>query len=71
MQRELRDSGAAMKATDRQSFVDAFEKGELIRPEVPGGALARLVVQPARELSGKFLKYGSPSSTGAKLTGAG
>ena len=61
MQRELRDAGTAMKPSDRQSFVDAFEQGELIKPEVPGSAVARLVVDPPRELSGKFLKYVSRS----------
>jgi NAD(P)-dependent dehydrogenase (short-subunit alcohol dehydrogenase family) len=57
MQRELRETGTAMKPGDRQSFVDAFEKGELIKPEVPGRAIARLVVGPPMELSGKYFKY--------------
>lgn len=57
MQRTLREHGrGVMKADEYASFVDAFEKGELFRPEQPAGVVAKMVADPPRELSGKFVK---------------
>jgi NAD(P)-dependent dehydrogenase (short-subunit alcohol dehydrogenase family) len=58
MQRELREQGkATMAELDHTGFVQAFEQGELFRPNQPGDVCARLVTNPPAELSGKHLKY--------------
>ena len=57
MQRLIREAGDEMKPEDLQSFQDAFEKGELLKPEVPGHTIARFVVNPHHDFTGKFLKW--------------
>lgn len=57
MQRTLREHGkAVMKAEDFATFLDAFDKGELFRPEQPAAVIAAMVADPPRELSGKLVK---------------
>ncbi|KAJ2902765.1 putative short-chain dehydrogenase [Zalerion maritima] len=58
MQKTLREKGKGfMDDSAYQTFVDAFNSGDLFKPEQPGGVMARLVVGPDKGLSGKFLKW--------------
>jgi NAD(P)-dependent dehydrogenase (short-subunit alcohol dehydrogenase family) len=58
MQATIRDQGkASMNQSQHDNFVAAFETGELLKPEQPGSVIARLAVEPAKELSGRFLRY--------------
>ncbi|KAK1990499.1 short-chain dehydrogenase [Colletotrichum falcatum] len=58
MQKLIREAGSGhMAAEDHASFVSAFDKGELFRPEQPGNVMARFVVRPQHDLSGKYLKW--------------
>jgi NAD(P)-dependent dehydrogenase (short-subunit alcohol dehydrogenase family) len=58
MQATIRDQGkASMNQSQHENFVDAFETGGLLKPEQPGSVIARLAVKPAKELSGRFLRY--------------
>lgn len=58
MQKVIRDTGSGhMADKDHASFVSAFDKGELFKPEQPGNVMARFVVKPQHDLSGKFIKY--------------
>ncbi len=57
MQKEIRDKGdAVMDARDYKGFVDAFEGGALNPPEKPAEVIAKLAVDAALELSGKYVK---------------
>lgn len=57
MQATLRSSGQNhMDKSQYAGFVEAFEQGQLLEPEQPGHVMARLMVNPPRELSGKFLR---------------
>ncbi|KAK1455959.1 short-chain dehydrogenase [Colletotrichum cuscutae] len=58
MQKVIRDTGAGhMADKDHTSFVSAFDKGELFKPEQPGSVMARFVVKPQHDLSGKYFKW--------------
>ncbi|TDZ35937.1 putative oxidoreductase [Colletotrichum spinosum] len=58
MQKVIRDSGKGhMAEKDHSSFVSDFDKGGLLRPEQPGHVIARFVVNPQQDLSGKFVKW--------------
>lgn len=57
MQRLIREAGSEMKPSDLQDFKEVFERGDLLKPEVPGHTIARFVVNPQRDLTGKFLKW--------------
>lgn len=57
MQRLIREAGNEMKPSDLQDFKEVFERGDLLKPEVPGHTIARFVVNPQRDLTGKFLKW--------------
>ncbi|OLN96406.1 putative oxidoreductase C30D10.05c [Colletotrichum chlorophyti] len=58
MQKVIRESGSGhMADKDHASFVSDFDKGTLLRPEQPGNVMARFVVKPQQNLSGKFLKW--------------
>lgn len=58
MQATLRAEGRdSMNPAQYASFVDAFNQGELLKPEQPGNVIAAFVVEPSKELSGQFLPY--------------
>lgn len=58
MQKVIRDTGAGhMADKDHTSFVSAFDKGELFKPEQPGNVMARFVIKPQHDLSGKYFKW--------------
>ncbi|CCF45159.1 short-chain dehydrogenase [Colletotrichum higginsianum] len=58
MQKVIRDAGGGhMAEKDHSSFVSAFDKGELFKPEQPGNVMARFVVNPEHNLSGMFIKW--------------
>ncbi|KAL7948541.1 hypothetical protein V8C42DRAFT_314798 [Trichoderma barbatum] len=62
MQATLRLKGKdTMDEKQYQSFVDAFQQGELLKPEQPGAVIAKFVANPSRELSGQYLGWNSPA----------
>ncbi|KAI9738734.1 MAG: hypothetical protein M1834_008239 [Cirrosporium novae-zelandiae] len=48
-----------MDAVDAAKFRSAFEDKKLLRPEQPGNVMARLVLNPPKDLSGRFLNWSS------------
>jgi NAD(P)-dependent dehydrogenase (short-subunit alcohol dehydrogenase family) len=68
MQKEIREKGTAMLKKDYEDFKSAFEEGKLVRPEQSGGVIARLSVNAKPELSGKYFKYVSGTSTSYPVT---
>lgn len=58
MQRELRENHhTVMDEQDAARFADLKKTGGLLKPEQPGHVMAKLVIEPPRELSGKFLSW--------------
>ncbi|KAI8822627.1 uncharacterized protein EV422DRAFT_524787 [Fimicolochytrium jonesii] len=59
MQARIRseDAKEAMGEEGRQRFVGLFERGELLKPETPGSAVARLALSAPRELNGLFVNW--------------
>jgi NAD(P)-dependent dehydrogenase (short-subunit alcohol dehydrogenase family) len=58
MQKELRDKGgAAMAEKDHASFVSAFERGTLNKPDRPAAVIANLAVGMDPTLSGRYFRY--------------
>ena len=56
MQQELRDQhSSSMDKKDAARFHDLHKDGALLRPEQPGNVMARLILNPPKELSGSFL----------------
>ena len=56
MQQELRDQHSiAMDKKDAARFHDLHRDGALLKPEQPGNVMARLILNPPKELSGSFL----------------
>lgn len=56
MQANIRATGKdVMDAAVYQTFVDAFNADSLLKPEQPGNVIARVVSNPSKELSGKFM----------------
>lgn len=43
-----------MNKAQYDSFVEAKEKGILLKPDQPGNVMAKFVADPLKELSGKF-----------------
>ncbi|KAG5985892.1 hypothetical protein E4U54_005745 [Claviceps lovelessii] len=61
MQAQIRSAGKdTMDKTQFDDFVNAFEQGQLLKPEQPGHVMARVVVDPIKELSGQNLRWNSP-----------
>lgn len=59
MQVNIRENlGKGMKSDAHKMFIDFHEKGQLLKPETPGGVCALLALNgiPA-DLSGKYLEY--------------
>jgi NAD(P)-dependent dehydrogenase (short-subunit alcohol dehydrogenase family) len=68
MQATIRSEGKdIMNEAQYKSFVDAFNQGDLLKPEQPGNVIAGLVAEPPKELSGKFLSYVSSQTPGIPL----
>ncbi|CAG9993195.1 unnamed protein product [Clonostachys byssicola] len=60
MQATIRDQGkSTMSQAEHENFVAVFEAGGLLKPEQPGSVIAKLAVEPTKELSGKFLSWDS------------
>lgn len=58
MQKEIREvHHTTMDEKDREKFLEAKEKGKLLRPEQPGNVIARLAIAAPKVLSGKFLSW--------------
>lgn len=57
MQASLRaDGNGVMDDAVYKTFTDAFEQGQLLKPEQPGNVIADFVAKPSKELSGKVLR---------------
>ncbi|KAI7293488.1 hypothetical protein KC315_g19311 [Hortaea werneckii] len=58
MQRDIREKhNTAMFEKDAARFKELKETGGLLRPEQPGHVMAKLVLNPPKELNGKFLSW--------------
>jgi NAD(P)-dependent dehydrogenase (short-subunit alcohol dehydrogenase family) len=56
MQALIRAEGAEhMNKAQYDSFVNAFNTGELLKPEQPGNVIAALVASSPSKVNGKFL----------------
>ena len=61
MQKDLRTQGGAhMTPKEHADFVDAFNKGELVKPMDAGHIAAALALHASKDLSGKFLSWNEP-----------
>ncbi|EIW68250.1 hypothetical protein TREMEDRAFT_57259 [Tremella mesenterica DSM 1558] len=61
MQGILRNEGPkVMDPADVKKFQDAYENGELLHPDIPGAAIAQLVLSGPMDLSGEFLDWNDP-----------
>ena len=57
MQRELRDiHSAKMTEKDNSKFSGLHQEGKLLKPSDPGDVMAKMVLEPPRELNGKFVR---------------
>ncbi len=57
MQRELRDVHAAnMEEKDNAKFRNAHQNQTLLKPEQPGYVMAKMALDPPKELSGQFVR---------------
>ena len=57
MQRDLREVHyAVMTEKDNEKFQGLYENNQLLRPEQPGHVMARMVIDPPKQLSGRYLK---------------
>ena len=57
MQRQLRDvHSAVMAAKDNEKFLGLHQAGKLLRPDQPGHVMAKMVLDPPKELSGKYVE---------------
>lgn len=57
MQRQLREvHSAVMAAKDNDKFLGLHQAGKLLRPDQPGLVMARMVLDPPKELSGKYVE---------------
>jgi hypothetical protein len=58
MQRDIREKhNKEMDETDAARFAELKTSGGLLKPGQPGHVMAKLVIDPPRELSGKFLSW--------------
>ena len=58
MQREIRENhNTAMDEADAARFAELKKTGGLLKPEQPGHVMAKMAIDPPRELSGKFLSW--------------
>lgn len=56
MQRGLREEHHhGMQEKDRAKFLALHKNGNLLKPELPGHVMAKLVVDGPKELSGEFI----------------
>ena len=42
---------------DAEKFAGLYGRGELLKPELPGNVIAKLVLNAPSELGGKFLRF--------------
>lgn len=57
MQRQLREvHSAVMAAKDNEKFLGLHQAGKLLRPDQPGHVMARMVLDPPKELGGKYVE---------------
>lgn len=57
MQRDLRETHfTAMAQEDNEKFRVLHKSNQLLRPEQPGHVMAKVVLDPPRQISGQYLK---------------
>ncbi|EMC92621.1 hypothetical protein BAUCODRAFT_37515 [Baudoinia panamericana UAMH 10762] len=60
MQRDIRERHfGTMEDRDRARFGKLSDKSKLLKPEQPGHVMAKLVLEPPKDLNGKFLSWDS------------
>ena len=47
---------AVMAPKDNDKFLGLHQAGKLLRPDQPGHVMARMVLDPPKELSGKYVE---------------
>lgn len=58
MQRAIREEhNLTMSSSDQAKFHGMHKEGKLVRPEQPGGVIAKLALGAERGLSGRFLSW--------------
>lgn len=58
MQREIREiHHGHMSPTDAERFLNLGKEGKLLRPAQPGSLMARLALDPPKNLSGKYFRW--------------
>lgn len=58
MQRDIREKHhETMSSSDAAKFAELKRSGGLLKPEQPGHVMAKIVLSPPRDLSGKFLTW--------------
>ena len=57
MQRQLREvHSAVMAEKDNEKFLGLHQAGKLLRPDQPGHVMAKMALDPPKELSGKYVE---------------
>ncbi|QIW94578.1 hypothetical protein AMS68_000096 [Peltaster fructicola] len=58
MQQDIREKHhGVMDASDAAKFAELKKSGGLLKPEQPGHVMAKLILDPPKDLSGKFLTW--------------
>lgn len=57
MQNNIRDNHGQAMGDSHSKFVDLYETGGLLKPEVPGAVIANLVLEAKGDFNGKYLRY--------------
>ncbi|KAJ3415622.1 hypothetical protein HDV05_004498 [Chytridiales sp. JEL 0842] len=55
------ENAVAMGSDLHKVFVDKNEQGQLLPPEKPASVIAKLALEPCKELSGKFYSWDDPT----------
>ena len=57
MHREIREEHQTnMPAEAYKKFIEAHKNAKLLKPEIPGHVIAKLVLDAPKKLSGRFIK---------------
>lgn len=57
MQQQIREvHTAVMLGKDSEKFLGLHQAGQLLRPDQPGHMMAQMVLDPPKELSGKYVE---------------
>ena len=61
MQKEIREvHHKTLAPSDAERYITLHKEGKLLRPEQPGSLMARLALDPPKQLSGKYFRWDVP-----------